>query len=283
MSSPSTIDLELHIRWFLKTPPAFPFPSLRAHGDLNADYAWEYTESLTRPGSKDWIFIGAVQWLADMSITKVRVTWNSADVRGTVRGEQKRIFGAGVERLGKTELRLASIWYGRHLVDWCRARIGTTVGDGECWALADQALEGVGVQAMREGHEPPMRSVGKVHGQCVLLWSTESGVPVEGILEMAGVAPGDIIQMANGHFLSVRLNPAFNLRSERNVRLADHTAIVEKVVGDKMHVIEQNTQVEKSVVESVFDLRDMEEGTVRVFRAIGQSHWPQLHGMCREW
>lgn len=283
MSSPSTIDLELHTRWFLHTPPDFPFPSLRAHGDLNADYSWEYTESLARPGSADWVFIGAVQWLADMSITKLRVTWNSADVAGTVRGEQKRILGAGAERLGEAELRLASAWYGNHVVDWCRARIGTTVGDGECWALADQALEGAGVKAVREGHEPPMRSVGKVHGQCVLLWSKESGVPAEGILEMAGVAAGDILQMENGHFQTVKLNPAFNLRSERNVRLVDHTAVIEKVEGEKMHVIEQNTQMEKTVGESDFDLRDMVEGTVRVFRPIGQSYCPQIRGICREW
>lgn len=283
MSSPSTIDLELHTRWFLKRPPAFPFPSIRAHGDLNADYAWEYTESLTRPGSNDWVFIGAIQWLADMSIIKVRVTWNSADVAGTVRGEQKRILGGGIERLGEAKLKLASTWYGGHVVDWCRARIGTTVGDGECWALADHALEGAGVKAIREGHEPPMRSVGKVHGQCLLLWDTQSGVPVDGLLEIAGVAPGDFLQMANGHFQTVRLNPEYNLRSERNVRLADHTAIIEKVVGDQMHVIEQNTQAEKTVVEGEYNLRDMVEGTVRVFRPIGQSYWPQIRGICQKW
>ena len=283
MSSPSTVDLELHTRWFLQKPPGFPFPSLRAHGDLNADYSWEYMESINPPGSRDYTFIGAVQWFSDMSITKVRVRWNSANVSGTVRGEQKRIQGAGSEQLGETELRLASSWYGRHVVDWCRARIGTTVGDGECWALADKALEGAGVQAVLEGHEPPMRSVSRVHGQSILHWTCESGVPVEGLLEITSVAPGDILEMSNAHFKTVKMNSAFNLRSEQNVGLAVHTAIIAKVEGEKMHVIEQNTQMEKTVVENVYDLHDMVEGTVKIYRPIGQSYWPQIRGTCRKW
>ena len=91
------------------------------------------------------------------------------------------------------------------------------------------------------------------------------------------------MQMSDGHFRTVRSHPGFNLRREQNVRFVDHTAVVEKVVGDKMHVFEQNTQVGKTVVESVFDLRDMVRGTVSVFRPVGQSQRPQLRGMCQKW
>jgi hypothetical protein len=160
------------------------------------------------------------------------------------------------------------------------------VGDSECWTLADGALEAAGLVAVQEGHEPPMRSVGRVHGQCVLEWSPGSGLPISGLLGMAGVRGGDIVEMTDGHFRTSRtiLGGGVGMRrEEKNVRLMEHTAVMVSVVGDRIEVVEQNAGVEKMVTEGAYDLGDMMEGTVRVFRPVGRSYRPQLKGICLSW
>lgn len=61
---------------------------------------------------------------------------------------------------------------------------------------------------------------------------------------------------------------------EKNVRLANHTAVVKGVRGDVLQVVEQNGEVPHGVSEGKYDLAEMQEGTLQIFRVIGE-------GWCR--
>ncbi|WEW54624.1 hypothetical protein PRK78_000044 [Emydomyces testavorans] len=298
-SHPSeNIPLALSTNWFLTSPPTFPYPGLRAHAPIaTATYTWEYIERIDpdpngaiHPGtlSQDWTFIGAVQWELDMSISKIRVRWNSANVSGTVRADIKHIAGsapAPSKDLTPEQLRCASEWYAPHILSFARSHLGTSVADGECWSFACAALKFTRSAALREGHEPPMPSMGRVHGQCILDWSVCSLVPAVGILQAAEVRPGDIIELSDAHFRHQQVLLGGLARGEENVRLSAHTAIVESVNGEKIGVIEQNARVKKLVVEGEYNLADMVKGTVKVFRAVGRSELERvsLDGVCKEW
>ncbi|PGH21470.1 hypothetical protein AJ80_03261 [Polytolypa hystricis UAMH7299] len=268
--APKTVPLDLSTRWFLNDPPTFPYPSLHTQSSymISTYYSWKRTGTLWPPFGEDCTLIAAVQWEADMSVTKIRVRWSSKNVDRTVVGEQKYISplsrneelrnDEGVTILGDKALRLASTWYAPHILSFCRDRLGSTVGDGECWTLAALAIDAARPAARREGHEPPMRTLGRVHGQCLLEWDAGSGVPVHGILETAGVRAGDILELQDAEFV--------------NASIEVHTAVVAGVDGSTcMNVLEQNGSVPKVVTEGRYDLREMEKGCVRIYRPVWES------------
>jgi hypothetical protein len=103
---------------------------------------------------------------------------------------------------------------------------------------------------------------------------------------MAGVRAGDIVEMADGHFRTVRtmLHGSVGMRREgKDIRLVEHTAVIVGVVGNRIEVVEQNAGVEKMVTEGAYDLGNMVKGTIRIFRPVGQSCCPQLKGICSSW
>ncbi|KKZ61918.1 hypothetical protein EMCG_00480 [[Emmonsia] crescens] len=307
-------------------PPTFPYPALRELPTpiLRTTYEWECIDSLSpfAPGSRDWTLICAVQWdIGDRrSVTKVRVRWNSADICGTVRGEQKVVVlpgGSGSdnnnnnnnnndndhakdkdknEKLSDAQLQLAARRYGPHIVSYCRERVGKREGDGECWTLAAHALKAAGRAAEMAGYEAPMQSVGRSHGVCVLEWEAGGGMPVEGILGLAGVAAGDVLEVEDGHFRTVReVLGGLGRGGEENVRAYRHTAVVVGVgKGEVVEVVEQNAKVKGVVVEGEYDLRELVEGIVKVYRPVGRSQMVEglergggvdvgLEGVCSSW
>ncbi|KAL2366877.1 hypothetical protein RJZ56_000209 [Blastomyces dermatitidis] len=324
-----TIPLNLDENWFATTPPTFPYPALRELPTpiLRTNYEWECIDSLCPRGSQDWTLIGAVQWdVGDRrTITKVRVRWNSADIRGTVRGEQKLVVvlphgkveeeeeekeedddddegGRLSDIQVQVQLQLAAHRYGPHIVSYCREHMGRTVGDGECWTLAAEALKGAGRAAEMAGYEAPMRSVGRRHGACVLEWEAGGGIPVEGILGLAGVMSGDVLEIEDGHFRRVRVVEVLGGlgRGEENVRVGRHTAVVVGVrsgrggAGEEVvEVAEQNAKVRRVVAEGEYNLREMVEGVVKVYRPVGRSQLRDgsergvvdvgLEGVCSSW
>ncbi|KMU78076.1 hypothetical protein CISG_06838 [Coccidioides immitis RMSCC 3703] len=262
-SHPSeNIPLALSTHWFLATPPTFPYPELRAHAPISsATYTWEYIERIdpdpsnltTHPGvlSQDWTVIGAVQWELDMSITRIRVQWNTSDITNTLRSDIKHLPSSAhgprgnTRELTREQLLLASQWYAPHILSFARSRLGTTVADGECWSLASAALQHTRGAAVREGHEPPQPSTGRVHGQLVLDWDVSSLVPAAGILQAADVRAGDVLELSDAHFRHIRVLLGGLASGEENVQVGEHTAIVDAVEGEKVSAVEQNARVER--------------------------------------
>lgn len=60
------------------------------------------------------------------------------------------------------------------------------------------------------------------------------------------------------------------------MRLANHTAVITGLKGDVLEVVEQNGEVPHAVSEGKYDLAEMHEGTLQIFRVIGESWCPPL-------
>ena len=115
---------------------------------------------------------------------------------------------------------------GAHIVAFAASKSGQRVGDGQCFALADQALRSLGARSAAD--------FGTVTADADYKW----GSPVA----LADVQPGDIVQFRN--FKSTRRDDAEDagFKEFTNSRgRPNHTAIVVTVDGNGLlTVIEQN-------------------------------------------
>lgn len=165
--------------------------------------------------------------------------------------------------------------------------MGTRVGDGECWSLVQRALVDLAGTYRRYGKEPPMMSQGRVHGALLLVLEA-SDVPGSnsGLLQLADVRRGDVVEMSSAHFHIVTAPPPVPVPasgaaergagmwmpgpSEKNVRMAHHTAVVVGVNGDVVAVVEQNGGVVGGAGREVYGLGDWVAGEMRFFRVVGE-------------
>ncbi|KAH0543275.1 hypothetical protein FGG08_002439 [Glutinoglossum americanum] len=273
--TPGDVELSLDSLWFAKNPPAFPPPAIaRIEEKL-----YVLSSSWSRSGPRTTHTLTAiVRWTSNLSTTKIRLTWDASNPRITVKAEQKHF--PPPSPLSPRELEAQQQRYGDRIAGWCEARIGTQVGNGECWTLAHDALEAVAKECNARGEEPPMVSSGTTHGCCIYAHFIPSAPSPPDGLEAAGVARGDILQFKSSHFVSKDPNNVLK-RSESwagarkgTLGVPDHTAVVVGVRGPLLTVLEQNTGGVKRVVEGAYRLDEMVDGEVRVFRPVGESWCP---------
>ena len=125
-----------------------------------------------------------------------------------------------------------------------------------------------------------MLSQGRTHGSCILALEASDPGSVKGMLQLADVREGDILEMKSAHFRTVVQKPEVAVgeqwgkwvkgEGEKNVRLGHHTAVLVGVEGDCMCVVEQNGVVEGGVGEVRYDLGEMIRGDVKVYRVVGE-------------
>lgn len=99
---------------------------------------------------------------------------------------------------------------GPKIVRFAESRLGTKVGNGECWTLADEALKAAGVS----------HTIGTNFGQEITI---------------EGVAPGDVLQMRECVF-------EFPNGGKVYAGMPDHTAILtsKRAADGSVSVLEQN-------------------------------------------
>lgn len=223
----------------------------------------------------------AVLWTDTKAMTKVRVTWKRSDPMGTVKAEQKH-YPAPPPPSEET-LDKAHKLYGGNIAVWAEEAVGTTVGDGECWTLIQRALIDLANTYSQFGKEPPLLSQGRTHGHPILTLTASSVGSNSGLLQLADVRRGDIIELKGAHFQIITEEAPKKVpgqwgkwqkgAGEKNVRLSQHTAIVVGVEGDKLRVVEQNGSVQGGVGEESYDFGDggMLTGEMVVFRVVGES------------
>jgi hypothetical protein len=122
------------------------------------------------------------------------------------------------------------------IVKFAAGHLGKRVGDGGCYALADQALK-------EAGAAPPTR----------LVWGQKLDA-------RDPIHPGDVVQ-----FTGVRIEQ----KDGRFYNLEEHTAIVYRVHGGrKITLIHQNfgnKPSELNVTTTVIDLKDIKKGKVEIY------------------
>ncbi len=143
--------------------------------------------------------------------------------------------------------------------------MGSQVGDGECWTLANNALVAVASKCSSRGQEPCMASQSFIHGYLMYSYIPALSNPEpQGKIRDAGVARGDIIQLLKAHFKY----PG----GEAWAGDPDHTAVITGVEPNGvLRVVEQNVSGKKRVQTGRYDMTQMVSGEVRIFRAVGES------------
>ena len=289
---PQDFDLNLSNLWYTKNPPAFPVPSMLAQGPCTSTYTWTYEQDFHHTRK---ILICAVRFTITLATTKVRIVWLEHDPLRTVQTQQ--IHTPPPAPLSAQDLHRAHETYGLNLAAWAEAALGTTVGDGECWTLVQRALLDLTDTYRRHGQEAPMISQGRNHGVLLLVLDA-SPVPDAnaGLLQLADIRRGDILEMSSAHFHIVTAPPpppASSVTptpkpqgmewgtwtqgpSEKNIRLAHHTAVVVGVDGDSIRVVEQNGSVPLGVGEERYTLQDWVRGQMSFFRVVKESWCPAL-------
>lgn len=273
--SQQDFDLDLPSRWWLKEPPAFPIPSMKAVGPTSATYNWFWEQDFADTTKT---LICAVRFTDTLAVTKVRISWKKSDPMGTVTAQQKH-FPAPAP-LSEDHLEKAHWTYGDNVAQWVEKSIGTRVGDGECWTLIQRALADIADTYRQYGKEPPLQSQGRSHGYPILSISSDTPGSNSGLLELAGVRRGDIVEMKSAHFQIIEEAPVQRQTEwgqwqkgagEKNIRLSHHTAIVLDVDGDVIKVMEQNGSVSGAVGVEKYDLNQMTKGEIEVFRVVGET------------
>jgi hypothetical protein len=119
------------------------------------------------------------------------------------------------------------------------AALGTQVGDGGCWALADEALKAAGADTSGD--------FGCVFGSAVDLYA---------------VIPGDVLQFEGVHFEGP--DPATGGTYWQD--FPHHTAIVYSVSGSQITLLNQNVNGDTTVQFTTINLNDLQYGTISAYR-----------------
>jgi hypothetical protein len=149
--------------------------------------------------------------------------------------------------------------------------MSTQVGNGECWTLANNGLAAIASDCVARGQEPCMTSQSYVHGALIYeKIGSKHPEPSGGVLT-AGVARGDILQ-----FWKARLE-ARDGSSWKSAGAPDHTAVITRVEENGvLTTVEQNIGNLKIVKKGSYDVDELVEGEVRIFRAVGVEWVGQL-------
>jgi hypothetical protein len=129
------------------------------------------------------------------------------------------------------------------IVKFANKVMGTTVGRGECWDLAQQALD----QNLAEWSRP-----------------TNFGLSLNpGIDE---IKAGDIIQF---HNLKITTQLPGGVTRRESLGAPDHTAIIYKVLGEKRYTLaHQNVRGNRSVIIGDINLANVTSGRYRIYRPV---------------
>ncbi len=158
-------------------------------------------------------------------------------------------------RAGEDEL------FNAKVVAFCEKNLNEKVGDGECAALAAQALRAAGARG-RNGDNP--RKDDYVWGKEIFVLEYDSqGLKATGKYE--GIQPGDIIQYRDAVFKGRK-----GSKGTYSSSAPHHTAIVYKVgaKGHELKILEQNANGRKTVAEASLRLDDLKEGWIRIYHPV---------------
>ena len=230
------------------------FPSLR-HG-LKSNLT---CNKVSYDGRKEHAFTGVIVH-PNLARTKIHITWQGVEPALTCKDEQSHY--PPPQNLSSRELEKCRKLYNEKIAKWCEKQLGTQVGNGECWTLANEALKETAKDCKNHGKEECMACIGFVHGS--LIYENKFGIgehPIAGVKE-AGVSRGDILQFYDCKFEG--------LHGWKFAGSPDHTAVIREVMQDgRLTVLEQNNGQDKIVREGHYILGELVKGEVRVFRPVG--------------
>ncbi|KAI5777903.1 hypothetical protein EDC01DRAFT_381022 [Geopyxis carbonaria] len=253
-SMPLDLDLALPTQWYTHTPPRFP-PCISTNSKKSMTYTTSW--STASSGRKTHTLTVAIRWTLNLSLTRLRITWDASAPAVTARASQRHFPPPQPPALNSLPL------VGSAVARWCEARLGQCVGNGECWTLASEALKAT---------PGAMASQGYTHGACVYTHTAPAAAVSAGEIQV-----GDVLQFWKARW-------EWGNGAWKSAGDPDHTAVVTGVRvkdagaggGPEVEVVEQNVGGVKTVVRGTYELGEgkMVQGRCRVFRAVGEDWAP---------
>jgi len=138
---------------------------------------------------------------------------------------------------------LLSLGLNGKIIDFVNKVMGTTVGRGECWDLAQQVLD----QNLADWVRP-----------------TSFGLPLNP--ETDEIKAGDIIQFRN---LKITGQLPGGIMRFEALGAPDHTAVIYKVLGNKRYTLaHQNVRGNRSVIKGDINLANVTSGKYWIYRPV---------------
>lgn len=247
---PCDLDLSLEQEWFTTSPMRFPSS---IHNNPSKAYRTSSSWTRSPSGRTKHTLILSLLWTQNLSYTLIRLTWDGSAPATTVKAEQRHF--PPPPPLSAQELHTLEV-RGHEIVEWCEQRMGTQVGNGECWTLAHDALEATAGL---------MSSQQTAHGACIFSHYPPSA-PRQA--ESVDIRRGDILQFQNAKWV-------YPGGGWTTAGAPDHTAVVTDAWKEGgawvCEVLEQNVGGVKRVQTGKYHLgsgSNMCQGGVRVFRAV---------------
>lgn len=206
-------------------------------------------------------------------------------------------------------LEASALSYGELVARFCEAREGTSVGNGECWTLAHDALAQINAEQGWPQESHALTSVGRTHGHLIYYASADNCQPPKGLWrggDVGNVRRGDIVEW-DGYAVCKLLNPAGAISTMGNPAKGwpEHTAVVVGVgrsprpevvaVSENsetpfsphelihLEVLDQSSGV--PVARKTLDLRagKWTRGSVHIYRPVGQETYLEGKVEPRAW
>jgi hypothetical protein len=151
------------------------------------------------------------------------------------------------------------------VVQFCKDKLGEKVGDGECFALAYEALMATGAKPPGAFKDFPNKE-DYVWGNLVYALEIKGGSRNEKKVRGMSVKPGDVIQLGDATFEGQNLR-GFEVYS---FTYTHHTVVVGTVQngGKMLTAFEQNVNDKKIVMATPYRLSDLKTGWVRIYRPV---------------
>jgi hypothetical protein len=150
------------------------------------------------------------------------------------------------------------------VLEFCKQNLGRQVGDGECYALAAEALKAAGARPQPTFKDNPGPN-DYVWGKLVWVLEATNGTQTEKATAGLSVQPGDVVQFRDTKFSGPL--PGGGGYTSLAVR---HTAVVAEFrAGSKeLVVLHQNWNGNRTVHEQTLLLPDLKDGWLRVYRPV---------------
>ena len=249
-SGPPNLDLELSSGWYAKTNGTLQLPKVFD----GTNHKFSYTTSSSSYGKST---TNLTVRLKDLSIITYKFEYSNKDISNVNVVIEKYIPSPIDSIPSKQELIANHQRFGEYIASWCEHHRGKTVGRGECWDLAKEALQkGCGNHAFVSNYV--------IHGYPILqIANTGSGIYfINNSLQLDEVRRGDILQFNACTFYDASTGVT------QSAGAPDHTSVVVGKTGDKLMVLEQNMGGKRYVVDGEINLKNLTKGEVYVYRAM---------------
>lgn len=237
------LDLELETLWFVDSS-LNKMPACFVNKPIQCSFGYTSTHELRTYAVR----------LSDLATAKLKLSWKKDTLlsKESINAISQSLSFIPPPKVSKQQLQSGHEKYGEHVANWCEVKLGKTVGDGECWTLARDALSrGCG------GHA--FVSTATVHG-AEIEYRRDDQI----IRKIENVKRGDILQFKKCLFE--------NSNGWCTYGDPDHTAIVVSVRNDEINVLHQNVNGVKVVAKGIINLKELQKGEIWIYRPV-DSDW----------